>query len=186
MAISTREIIPQFAHLFYFASVVASDNTRNSSDSVQRLLSKVIRTSLTVVLSADNTLNRFINPSFSSLDNTAFRTCAASLLFSDTFLPVVEILSDCFGVIVIERVKASTVVMPADCADCCPFPSVAPPEYDGGVLSVRALNLDVIRFTFFDCCRDFFKYFTVRQHFKGCCHDHRRGNLCPPFRLGGV
>lgn len=53
----------------------------------------------------------------------------------------------------------------ADSLDGCPFASVLTAEDNGGVLSVRALDLDVIRFLFLtvviDCCRNFFEYCAV-------------------------
>jgi hypothetical protein len=40
---------------------------------------------------------------------------------------------------------------------------------NGGVLSVRTLNLDVIGVILLDCCRSFDTDITVGQHFKRCC-----------------
>ena len=98
------------------------------------------------------------------------------LLLSETFFPVVNVGFDCICEVGVEGGVLSVL---ANGLNGCTFASVLSPEDNGGVLSVGALNLDVIRITFFDCCRNFYSQRTVRQHFNGCC---RR---CCLFRRGG-
>ena len=157
--------------------------TVNSRSCVQFSHENSIKTFLTVVLSGDNTLYRFINPSFSSLANAALSIIAATIPFSETFLSVVKVFLDVVGVIVIDGVEPTTVVASADGFDGCAFSPVFPAEDNCGVRSVRALYLDVIRVAFFDCCRDFLQNRTVRQHHfqccRGCCRGRDYFTSCP-------
>jgi len=142
----------------HFTSVVGSDNTRKSSDSVHNSAGREITNCTTVVLSSDNTLYDFTKPSFLSRPTAALNIIAdnTALSLGKPFLPVVKVLLDVVGVIVVGGVAFTTVVMPANREDGCAFTSVFPSEDDCRVFSVRALNLDVMRFFFLDCCQYFF------------------------------
>ena len=122
----------------HFASVVGSDNTRKSSDSVHNSAGKEITICVTVVLSSDNTLYDFTKPSFLSRPTAALNIIADNTARSlgKPFLPVVKVLLDVVGVIVISGVAFSTVVMPTNREDGCTFSSVLPSEDNSGVFPV--------------------------------------------------
>jgi len=79
-------------------------------------------------------------------------------LLSETFFPVVNVDFDCICEVGVEGGVLSVLT---DGLDSCASTSVFTSEDNGGVLSVRTLNLDVIRIAFFDCCRNFYSQRTV-------------------------
>ena len=146
------------------ATVVPSDNTRKSRLSVQNDGDNTSLISLTVFRSFDNTTYRFINPCRSNHFRATFAISACCRSFSPVVPPFLVGSYD-FGVFGVEVRVLSEFANRADGSSDAP---VFPADDNGGVLSVTALDEDVIIAFAFLCCREFYEDLAIRQHlFRG-------------------